>query len=202
MTLTETGDALVAVLTSPEESTSTYHSAVLHGEGNPVSVEADHELPANAGALLAIGVAPFDGSIPKILATALEQKLPVLGVGWGMHVVNVAMGGGMPVAVLEQPSEPTKMPVFISPGSKLSYTIAGSGWVSVPFSNTEGIRSAELAPGLMGSCYREDNFLAAVEAPGRNWVLGVQWSADEVDVMPSGFDSILLALVERAAGIQ
>ena len=202
MTLEETGNGLVAVLTSPGESASNYHSAVLHGDGKAVTVEADDELPADAGALLAVGVAPFDGSVPRILATALDRKLPVLGVGWGMHAVNVAMGGKAPVPVSEPPSGPTKMPVFISPGSKLSYTIAGSGWVSVPFDNHEGIRSGDLAPGLMGSCYREDNFLAAVEAPGRNWVLGVQWNAHDVDAMPSGFDSILLALVERAAGIQ
>ncbi len=128
--------------------------------------------------------------------------MAILGVGWGMHAINVALGGREPVAVPGASVEPVKMPVFISPGGKLSYTIAGSGWVSVPFSNTEGVRAADLAPGLFASCYREDGFMAAIEMPGRNWVIGVQWNAHEVESMPSGFDSLLLALVERAAGVQ
>ncbi len=163
---------------------------------------ADAEIPTESGALLAIGTSAFDGSVPRQLAKALEDDMPVLGVGWGMHAVNVAMGGGMPVAIPKTPVAATKMPVFISPGAKLSYTIAGSGWVSVPFSNTKGLRPGDLAPGLMGSCYREDGFLASIEAPGRHWTIGVQWDAHEIDSMPSGFDSLLLALVERAAGIQ
>ena len=44
--------------------------------------------------------------------------------------------------------------------------------------------------------------MAAIELPGRNWVIGVQWKAHEIDSLPAGFDSLLLALVERAAGIQ
>ena len=74
--------------------------------------------------------------------------------------------------------------------------------MTVPFSNTMGIKEAALAPGLLASCYREDRFIAALELPGRNWVIGVQWNAHEIDSLPAGFDSLLLALVERAAGRQ
>jgi putative glutamine amidotransferase len=115
-----------------------------------------------------------------------------------MHALNVAFGGKLPVRVPQQNGTAAKHTVFISPGAKLSYTIAGSGWVAVPFSNTRGIRPAELAPGLLASCYREDGFLAAIELPGRNWVIGVQWDAHRVSEMPSSFDSLLLALCERA----
>ena len=54
----------------------------------------------------------------------------------------------------------------------------------------------------MASCYREDGFVAAIEMPGRNWVIGVQWNAHEINAMPSNFDNLLLALVERATGVQ
>lgn len=200
--LNETGAATVAVLAPPGEDASSYFHAVIHGSGTPVGLLADGELPDGAGALLAIGTSPFDGKVPRALSDALERKLPVLGVGWGMHAVNSALGGAGPVEVPGATSEPQRMPVFISPGGKLSYTIAGSGWVTVPFSNTTGIRAADLGHGLFGSCYREDGFMAAIELPGRNWVIGVQWNAHEVGTLPAGFDSVLLALAERAAGVQ
>ena len=38
--------------------------------------------------------------------------------------------------------------------------------------------------------------------PGRKWTIGVQWNVHEIKSLPSGFDSLLLALVERAAGDQ
>jgi gamma-glutamyl-gamma-aminobutyrate hydrolase PuuD len=168
----------------------------------PVTVLADDEPPDSAGALLVIGTSMFDGQVPSVLSAALQRDLPVLGVGWGMHAVNSALAGALAVDVPNTTGEAQRMPVFISPGAKLSYTIAGSGWVTVPFDNTTGIRAKELAPRLMASCYREDGFMAGIELPGRNWVIGVQWNAHEIESLPAGFDSLLLALVERAAGTQ
>lgn len=203
MTSDSAQKGVVAVLAPFGEQPSSYFRAVEHGSGIPVAVTPENsELPLTATALLAIGGARFENPVPHALAEALERNLPVLGVGWGMHAINAALGGSAPVEVTGAVGMPVKMPVFISPGAKLSYTIAGSGWVSVPFSNSHGISSAQLAPGLLASCYREDGFLAAIEMPGRNWVLGVQWNAHEIESLPSGFDSLLLALVERAAGLQ
>ena len=200
--LNETGRATVAVLPPPGEDASRYFHAVTHGSGEPVELSADGDIPASAAALLVIGTFPFDGEVPYALSKALEQDLPVLGVGWGMHAVNTALGGAHPVKVPGATGEPQRMPVFISPGAKLSYTIAGSGWVTVPFDNTMGIRAADLGPKFLASCYREDGFTAAIELPGRNWVIGVQWNAHDIESLPAGFDSLLLALVERAEGTQ
>lgn len=152
--------------------------------------------------MLVIGTSEFDGAVPQVLAQALERGMPVLGVSWGMHAINVALGGRMPALVAGQAEGQGKILSFISPGGKLSYTITGSGWVSVPFSNKMGLKPADLAPGMMASCYREDGFVAAIEMPGRNWVIGVQWNAHEINAMPSNFDNLLLALVERATGVQ
>ena len=38
----------------------------------------------------------------------------------------------------------------------------------------------------------------AIEKPGRDWFIGVQWPAHMIDRTPAGFDSLLLALVERS----
>ena len=199
----QAGIAEVAVIAAPGEAAADYFSAVVHGDGTPIAVPFDAlTIPESAGALLAIGTSDFNGEVPAALELALANDVPVLGVGWGMHALNIALGGSAPVAVPEASSETTRMPVFISPGSKLSYTITGSGWVTVPFDNQQGITPKELAPGLMASCYREDRFLATIEATGRKWSIGVQWNAHRVDELPKNFDNLLLALVERAAGIQ
>lgn len=202
MHLNEPGDAIVAVLAPADEEATSYFHAVEHGSGTPVAVSANDDIPSSAGALLVIGESLFDGVVPPVLTRALDSGMPVLGVGWGMHAVNVALGGSEPVSVPEATGEPQRMPAFISPGGKVSYTIAGSGWVTVPFRNTSGIKAGGVADGLLASCYREDGFIAAIERPGRNWVIGVQWNAHEIDSLPSGLDSLLLALVERAAGTQ
>lgn len=202
MATEQTGVGVVAVLTSSAERPSDFFPAVEHGDGVPIAVPGDADMPDEAGALLAIGTSSFDGDVPNVLTDALKREIPVLGVGWGMHALNCALGGKPPVPLRDASEPPAKSPIFISPGAKLSYTIAGSGWVSVPFSNTEGISANQLAPDLMASCYREDRTIAAFELPGRNWVIGVQWNAHEIDSLPSGFDSLLLALVERAVGEQ
>jgi gamma-glutamyl-gamma-aminobutyrate hydrolase PuuD len=193
---------VVAVLSAPDELPGEFFHVVEHGEGVALAVSHDHEVPAEAGALLVIGTSVFDGVVPHVLSQALGRGMPVLGVGWGMHAINFALGGRMPVPVEGDTGVTGKMLAFISPGGKLSYTITGSGWVSVPFSNKTGLKPADLAPGMMASCYREDGFVAVIEMPGRNWVIGVQWNAHEINAMPSNFDNLLLALVERATGVQ
>ena len=192
----------VAIAAAPGEDPVEYFHVVEHGEGSAAAVSHHDDIPVGAGALLVIGTAEFDGAVPHVLEQALGRGMPVLGVGWGMHAINVALGGRMPVPVEGEPGVTGKTLAFISPGGKLSYTIAGSGWVSVPFHNKTGLKPADLAPGMMASCYREDGFVAAMEMPGRNWVIGVQWNAHEIDAMPSNFDNLLLALVERAEGLQ
>ena len=88
--------------------------------------------------------------------------------------------------------------VFLAPGAKLSYTIGGSGWVSVNSGHRVGITEAQLAPDLLASAFAEDRTVEAVELPGRNWVIGVQWPAHLADELPSGFDNVLQAFVERS----
>lgn len=188
----------VAILCPEGEDRAPYEAAITHGGGHPAVISHDR-WDASAGGLLIIGETPFI-TVPPALLAALQAGVPVLGAAHGMHALNIALGGKPPVAVPEPDGKNGKRAVFISPGAKLSYTIAGSGWVAVPLSNLTGIRPAELAPGMMASCYGEDGFIAAFEKPGRNWVIGVQWDAHRIEALPKGFDSLLLALCERAEG--
>ena len=87
---------------------------------------------------------------------------------------------------------------FSPPGAKVSYTIGGSGWVTVNSAHQFGITEAQLAPALLASAFADDRVIEAIELPGRHWVVGVQWRAHLIDELPGGFDSLLLAFVERA----
>ena len=42
------------------------------------------------------------------------------------------------------------------------------------------------------------DIVEAIEKPGRDWLIGVQWPAQHIDSTPKGFDSLLLSLVERS----
>jgi anthranilate/para-aminobenzoate synthase component II len=189
----------VGVLTPAGEDAEPYMAAVRHGEGEPVAIVPNQPVPLGVGGLLVGGSSRLNPEdiVPAALVDAIDRDLPVLGVGWGMHVLNHAVGGGTPRAV--EGCSDTRKTVFISPGGKLSYTIAGSGWVGIPVDHTHGLLPDDVADGMLASCYSEDRVVYAIEKPGHHWLIGVQWHAERVDSMPSSFDSLLLALVERSA---
>lgn len=188
----------VGVIVQPGEDAEPYLAAIRHGEGDPVLVDAAEALPADVGGLLVGGSAALqaDETVPRALADAIGRDIPVLGVGWGMHALNRGMGGNPPQPV--EDSAGTRKTIFISPGAKLSYTIAGSGWVGVPVDHTHGLLPGDVADGMLASCYSEDRVVYAIEQTGRHWLIGVQWHAELIDDMPRSFDSLLLALVERS----
>jgi putative glutamine amidotransferase len=196
--------ARVALLVQPGEPHQPFIEAIEYGEGQAVVFDITAEIPEAVGGLLIAGVGAFEESeaVPPALIQAIEGRIPVLGIGWGMHALNVALGGQPPIEVEGHSSadgEPTKHPVFMAPGGKVGYTIAGSGWVTVPSAHTHGLLPAQVADGLLSSVYAEGQVIEAIEKPGREWLIGVQWPAHLTDCTPKGFDSLLLALVERSA---
>ena len=161
-------------------------------------------MPETATGLLLAGEcdATSDSAISAAVIRAAGMGIPVLGIGWGMYAINAAYGGDPPACVDGHGSEPDggsgRHRIFLAPGAKLSYTIGGSGWVTVNSAHRLGITEAQLAPDLLSSAFSEDRVIEAVELPGRNWVIGVRWRAHIFQELPSGFDSVLLAFVERA----
>ncbi len=201
-------DPRVALLVQPGEAEQPFIHAIEHGGGQAVICKAQTaELPANIGGLLVAGSGAFgeSESVPEVLLAAIDGKFPVLGIGWGMHALNVALGGQPPVRVeghgdphQNTAAQQVKHPVFIAPGGKVSYTIAGSGWVTIPSAHTHALMPGQVADGLLSSVYAEDQVVEAIEQPGHSWLIGVQWPAHLTDRTPKGFDSLLLALVERS----
>ena len=200
-----TDPARVALIVRPGEEPDPFIAAIQHGDGEAVLVAEGDDLPVGAGGLLVAGEGGFTASdsVPSALNSAINAGYPVLGIGWGMHALNIALGGQPPVEVTNHgdpaDEELTKHPLFMAPGGKVGYTIAGSGWVTVPSAHTHGLMPAQVADGLLASVYAEDQVVEAIEKPGREWLIGVQWPAHLPDSTPRGFDSLLLALVERSA---
>ncbi len=195
--------ARVALVVNPGESPRPFVDAIAHGAGQAVVIESNVELPDDVGGLMVAGEAGFVSadSLPIALAQAIETGFPVLGIGWGMHALNIALGGEPPIVVEghgDPSGDPTKHTSFMAPGGKVGYTIAGSGWVTIPSAHTHGLLPAQVADGLLSSMYAEDRVVEAIEKPGREWLIGVQWPAHLYDRTPKGFDSLLLALVERS----
>lgn len=187
----------IGVLIPDGEDFSDWESAVIYGGGTPKLIHETDDLPNSAQGLLVGGTSQFKNDLHFSLINALRQNLPVLGIHNGMHVLNRSLGGFREIPVDSDESK-IKQSVFLAPGGKISFIIAGSGWVSVPFSNDAGIRQLQLSPELFASSYREDGFLVGIEMPGRRWVMGIQWDAQKITEMPKGFDSLLMAFCEEA----
>ena len=193
----------VALVVCPGENPQPFIDAIAHGAGHAVVIASDDELPDDVGGLMVAGEAGFvpSDSLPISLVQAIDAAFPVLGIGWGMHALNIALGGEPPI-VVEGHGHPSENLMrhtsFMAPGGKVGYTIAGSGWVTIPSGHTHGLLPANVADGLLSSMYAEDQVVEAIEKPGREWLIGVQWPAHLHNRTPKGFDSLLLALVERS----
>ncbi len=163
-------------------------------------------LPPVASGLLIVGAEEreFPTFSHRTIGEALRRDLPILASGAGMHALNAALGGGEPIPSSHGDRDPsgssrkTSTSIFLAPGAKTSSTIGGSGWLSIRCDHTLGIEQGALSPKLMASCISNDRFIEAFEIPGHSWVIGVQWDVKNAEKLPRGFDSILLAFLERA----
>jgi putative glutamine amidotransferase len=131
---------------------------------------------------------------------ALERDIPFLGICRGMQLMNVAAGGSLIQHLPEHlghqehrhtPGTFGDHPVELAEGS-LAAAAAGETEHGSKSHHHQGI--AEVGEGLTVSGWsRADGLAEAIEAPGKRFVLGVQWHP-EVDET----SRIVAALVEEA----
>ena len=183
--------------------------AVTDGAVLPIEVAYDDAMTDVAGLFI---YAPHDstleGDAGAIVEDALACGVPILGSASGMHALNRAFGAA-PSPILGHDDgaddSPARVATFLAPGAKVSSTIGGSGWLTLPRAGKRAISQAALSPRLMPSALASDRTVVAYELPGHSWAIGVQWDvlrlATGDDAMPRGFDAVWLAFVERVRGV-
>ena len=123
----------------------------------------------------------------EVCRQCVDRDIPVLAICRGIQVLNVAMGGTLVqdlptarvLAVPHRQKEPRHAPthrVTVGKGSRLS-GLVGQEDLSVNSFHHQAIDS--LAEGLEITAWSEDEVIEAVEAPGKEFVVGVQFHPEE-----------------------
>ena len=143
-----------------------------------------------------------------LVRAALDDDLPIYGIGRGMVVLNLAMGGGLigrldghsSGALSSEGDEPRYHHIYISPGSKLAAVVGSGGFVRVNSHHRQGVREAQKSSLLMASAYSlDDGLIEALESPTHRWVIAVQFNPERRMEVPPHFDRLFQSLVERAS---
>lgn len=111
--------------------------------------------------------------------------MPVLGICRGAQALNVARGGTLVQHLPEldgaiehrqgQPGEQVTHDVLVARDSRLAVSLGGTH-IQVNSFHHQAVR--RLGQGLRAVGYSADGFIEAIEAPGRSFLVGVQWHAE------------------------
>jgi putative glutamine amidotransferase len=124
--------------------------------------------------------------------------LPVLGICRGAQAINVARGGTLRQHLANHrqglPGSVATHEVALEPGSRLAQII-GEGPISVNSFHHQAVR--RLGRGLRGVAHSPDAVVEAIEDPGADFVIGVQWHAETLVERPEQL-CLLLEFVAAA----
>ena len=119
-----------------------------------------------------------------LMRAALDTGLPVLAIGYSMHVLNAARGGSATERGPAGPGAngltagPAGWEVRISPGSRLGLLLGPT--VTGPAA-PEGRHPVldRLGRGVEAVAWADDKAVAAVELTGHPFAIGLQWHPEE-----------------------
>jgi putative glutamine amidotransferase len=131
------------------------------------------------------------------------RSLPILAVCRGAQVLNVARGGtlhqhlpdvvGDAVVHRAGPGQNARHTVEVAPDSLLARVL---GETSLEVNSYHHQAAAKLGRGLRAVAWAPDGIVEGIEAPERDFVLGVQWHAEAIAYDPAQallFDSFVEA---------
>lgn len=137
----------------------------------------------------------------RLLERALAADLPVLGVCRGAQLLNVALGGTLDQHIPDTVGHQRHCPapgvfgetrVTLRPGSALAGLLGPKAVVACHHHQAID----KVAPGLEVAGMCDDGTIEAVELPGRRFVLGVQWHAEQDGNDLRLFEALVAAAVQ------
>ncbi|MSX02006.1 MAG: gamma-glutamyl-gamma-aminobutyrate hydrolase family protein [Actinobacteria bacterium] len=140
-----------------------------------------------------------DQSEIALINAAIERDIPLLAICRGMQLLNVARGGTLiqHLSELHRPNpgsfDGSEHDVRMTEGS-LAATVAGELVHSTRQHHHQGVERIGSGLEVTGWCVADD-LPEAIEMPGKNFVLGVQWHP-EADPQ----SAVVTAFVGRCAG--
>ena len=140
---------------------------------------------------------------------ATERKLPLLGIGLGIQMINVVFGGTIYMHLPEDlpRAMPHKDPlggahrhgIEITPGTRLD-EIYGDGEIRVNSSHHQAVR--RVSPKFRVSAVAPDGVIEAIEIADPDWFcMGVQWNPESEDASALDmqlFEALMAACTKRA----
>jgi putative glutamine amidotransferase len=170
----------------PDLDPATYHERK-HPEVGPVEPELDH----------------FELEVARHADT---RGLPILAICRGLQAINIARGGTLHQHLPDRPGKHLnhrqKAPgdrvthsVEISPDSQL-YSLMRRKKVRVNSFHHQAVR--KLGRGLRAVAWAPDGVIEGLEAPGRDFLVAVQWHAETLTARPEDA-ALFRGLVEAAA---
>ncbi len=143
-----------------------------------------------------------DSAHQALMRAAIEAGLPVLAIGRGLQVLNLARDGSVREVPADQGGSvpaPSARELRISPGSMLGRLVGPSLTVPAADAADDGQELGRLGRGLTAVAWAGDEVIEAVELTGHSFTIGLRWPPGESDGARL-FEGFGAAAVVRAAG--
>lgn len=148
-----------------------------------------------------------DESEVLLVAETLARNLPILAICRGIQVLNVALGGTLyqdlpsdsprsSIGHRSQERQALAHTVRLEPDSAVCAVLGGDE-VAVNTMHHQAVK--DLAPALQAVGWAPDGTVEAVEMPGAQFVIGVQWHPEELVGVTEHARRLFTAFVAAAA---
>jgi putative glutamine amidotransferase len=139
---------------------------------------------------------------------ASAREVPVLGICRGLQAINVFSGGSILQHVEGHAGHgwgtgpPATHPLRVVPGTRLATVLAPADTLEVNAYHHQGIREADLAPGLRPAAWADSvagPLVEGLEGTDERFLVGVQCHPERTESTPAAFEALFAAFVSAAA---